>query len=257
MSASATNYIPKTANQKLYTDALNINTNTLVFALGPAGTGKTLFACKKAIEDLKDEKYKKIVITRPLVTVEEELGFLPGNINSKMDPWIRPIFDIFLENYSKKALDALIQSNKIEIVPLAYMRGRTFKDCFILADEMQNSSPNQFRMLLTRIGHGSRMVVNGDLNQSDRIEHNGLSTFMKQYQAFCEAGGEPTGIAVCKMSHADIERSPIVAKVLEIYAPTTTTTTSFLQLPRTPPKKNDDDAALMPIQNLPKNPTIW
>jgi phosphate starvation-inducible PhoH-like protein len=153
---------------------------------------------------------------RPVVTVEEELGFLPGNIKNKMDPWTRPIFDIFLEYYHQREIDAMIQSGVIEISPLAFMRGRTFKRCFILADEMQNSSPNQMVMLTTRIGYGSKMVVNGDLRQSDLTRQNGLEMFLQKIRHFSEIGKNHTGIAVCSMKYTDVERSPVVSMVLEI-----------------------------------------
>ena len=176
-------YTPKSENQKAFVRALENVDTPLVFVLGPAGTGKTLFACLTAIQGLRSGEFDRIVITRPLVTVEEELGFLPGNIKSKMDPWTRPIFDIFLEYYSQKDIDAMLNSGMIEIAPLAFMRGRTFKRCFILADEMQNSSPAQMLMAATRIGYGSKMVVNGDLNQSDRGVDNGLAVMVGKVRA--------------------------------------------------------------------------
>ena len=168
-SSQISSYVPKTENQKQYVSLLDNAENKVVVVLGPAGTGKTLFACLNAIKDLKAGVINRIVITRPVVPVEEEdIGFLPGNLRNKMDPWIRPIFDIFLEFYSQRDIDTMVKTGVIEIAPLAFMRGRTFKRCFILADEMQNSSPSQMLMLMTRIGEGSRMVVGGDLHQSDR-----------------------------------------------------------------------------------------
>jgi len=167
-------YVPKSMNQQKYVDYLNDKNNTLVVAIGSAGSGKTLFACIKAIELLKNKKIKKIIITRPVVSVEENIGFLPGNIESKMDPFMRPIFDIFSEMYSVKEIHDLISMGHIEISPLAYMRGRTFKNAFIIADEMQNSTPNQMFMLVTRLGSNSRLVVTGDLQQTDLNKTNGL-----------------------------------------------------------------------------------
>ena len=207
-------YSPRSANQKKYVDTLNNPNTTLVFGIGPAGTGKTLFACSSAIKDLKQGKIHKIVLTRPVVPVEEELGFLPGNIKHKMDPWTRPIFDIFLEYYSQKDIDAMIHGGVIEISPLAFMRGRTFKRCFIIADEMQNSSPNQMLMLTTRIGVGSKMVVTGDLNQSDRINDNGLKIFMEKIRKY---NGDKNGIEICELENHDIERSPVVSQILNIF----------------------------------------
>ena len=207
-------YSPRSANQKKYVDTLNNQNTTLVFGIGPAGTGKTLFACNAAIRDLKQGKIQKIVITRPVVPVEEELGFLPGNIKHKMDPWTRPIFDIFLEYYSQKDIDAMIHGSVIEISPLGFMRGRTFKKCFIIADEMQNSSPNQMLMLTTRIGLGSKMVITGDLNQSDRVNDNGLKIFMDKIRKY---NGDKNGIEICELENADIERSAVVSQILNIF----------------------------------------
>jgi phosphate starvation-inducible protein PhoH len=154
----APKYLPKTANQKIYCNCLSDINASIVLGVGPAGTGKTLFACTSAIQMLQRGDIHKIVLTRPVVAVEEELGFLPGNMVMKMDPWTRPIFDIFLEFYAQKDIDAMVQSGTIEISPLAYMRGRTFKRAFIIADEMQNSSPNQMLMLITRIGDGLSLI---------------------------------------------------------------------------------------------------
>jgi len=207
-------YSPRSANQKKYVDTLNNQNTTLVFGIGPAGTGKTLFACSAAIRDLKHGKIQKIVLTRPVVPVEEELGFLPGNIKHKMDPWTRPIFDIFLEYYSQKDIDAMVHGGVIEISPLGFMRGRTFKKCFIIADEMQNSSPNQMLMLTTRIGLGSKMVVTGDLNQSDRVNDNGLKIFMDKIRKY---NGDKNGIEICELENDDIERSAVVSQILNIF----------------------------------------
>jgi phosphate starvation-inducible PhoH-like protein len=206
-------YSPRSDNQKKYVDTLNNNT-TLIFAVGPAGTGKTLFACSAAIRELKQGKIQKIVITRPVVPVEEELGFLPGNIKHKMDPWTRPIFDVFLEYYSQKDIDVMVHGGVIEISPLGFMRGRTFKRCFIIADEMQNSSPNQMLMLTTRIGLGSKMVITGDLKQSDRVNDNGLKIFMEKIRNF---NGNKDGIEICELENADIERSAVVTQILNIF----------------------------------------
>lgn len=214
--ATTPTYIPKTENQKKFVEALNNVDNKLVVVLGPAGTGKTLFSCLRAIQDLKSGAVKKIVITRPAVTVEEEIGFLPGNLRHKMDPWMQPIFDVFMEFYSKHDIECMIQSGVIEISPLAFMRGRTFKGCFILADEMQNSSPNQMLMLLTRIGDGSRMIVGGDLNQSDRLGMaNGLAEFVLRFR---RSGKEVDGIKICQMGNGDVERSPLVSKILRLFS---------------------------------------
>ena len=171
-------YKPKTENQKKYTEL--IQEKSLVVALGPAGSGKTLLACVSAIEMLQKGEIKKIILTRPMITVEdEEVGFLPGDLNTKMNPWTKPMLDIFSEYYTMQDILGMIQSEKIEVCPLAFMRGRTFHDSFIIADEMQNSSPTQILMLSTRIGEKSKMVIMGDLHQSDsKMKTNGLSDFL-------------------------------------------------------------------------------
>jgi len=212
-------YRPRSANQKKYVEFLNNSTVPIVLGIGPAGCGKTLFACVTAISGLKSGIYDKIILTRPIVPVEEEeLGFLPGTLIKKMDPWTRPIFDIFLEFYSQRDLDAMLISGVIEISPLAYMRGRTFKRSIIIADEMQNSTPNQMLMLTTRIGDRSKMVITGDVRQSDRPgDKNGLLDFMKKIREQLKV--EPDfDVKLVEMENTDIERSPIVSKILELYA---------------------------------------
>ena len=209
-------YSPKGYNQQLYVDLLNKPSNKLLFAIGPAGTGKTMFACLKAAELLKSGEIKKVVVTRPIFTVDEELGFLPGNIAKKMDPWTRPLFDLFLEYYTKAELDNLINNNVIEISPLAYMRGSTFNQSFIIADEMQNSSPGQMKMLTTRIGANSRMVITGDLEQSDRKTDNGLQDILTKFNNY-KSNREGNLIKIIEMNNSDIERSEIVRKIIDIY----------------------------------------
>ena len=212
-------YFPKTQNQMNYVKYLNEETSKIIVATGPAGTGKTLFACLKAIDLLNKHEISKVVITRPVVTVEEELGFLPGNIVNKMDPWTRPIFDLFLEYYSKKELDGMVHENTIEISPLAFMRGRTFKSAFIIADEMQNSSPNQMKMLTTRIGSHSKMVITGDIQQSDLTTNNGLSELIQKIKTYNEhvPSSIEKMIQLITLDSSDIERSEVVKKIIEIY----------------------------------------
>ena len=213
-------YSPKSDNQQRYVDALNKPKVKMTVAVGPAGTGKTLFACLKAIELLKKGEIHKVIITRPLVTVEEELGFLPGNIVKKMDPWTRPIFDLFLEHYSKSELDNLINNDMIEISPIAFMRGRTFKHAFIIADEMQNSTPNQMKMLTTRIGVNSKLVITGDLQQSDRTEdNNGLSDIMNKISIYSKNHPETEDqiINTIRLDSYDVERSELVKEIITIY----------------------------------------
>jgi len=215
MKSLAPEYNPRGENQKLYVQYLNDPTIPVVLGCGPAGSGKTLFACYTAVKELKAGNIQKIIMTRPLVSVDkEDIGFLPGNLAHKMDPWTRPIFDILLEFFSQRDIDSMLNSGVVEISPLAYMRGRTFKKCFIIADEMQNSSPNQMLMMTTRIGNGTKMVITGDLKQTDRIDENGLLDFItriKRHENTCHE------IKYVEMTAEDIERSKIVSKILEMY----------------------------------------
>jgi phosphate starvation-inducible PhoH-like protein len=212
--AMAPLYSPRGVSQKKYVKLLSNNSVDVVVCLGPAGTGKTLFACATAVQELQAGNIQKIVLTRPVVPVEEDIGYLPGNMIAKMNPWTRPIFDILEEFYSVRDIDNMLNSGVIEISPLGFMRGRTFKRAFIIADEMQNSSPNQMLMLATRLGEKSRMVVTGDLKQSDRMESNGLLDLMRKIEAF---KGERDLIQMVSMGQGDVQRSEVVSKILEIY----------------------------------------
>ena len=204
---------PKNENQKTYNRALYSISKPMVFAIGPAGTGKTMLACYAAITGYNDKTYKKIVLTRPVVSVEEDIGYLPGTLEEKMDPWTRPIMDVFGEFYSQNDIQHMIKEKIIEICPLAYMRGRTFKNAFVIADEMQNSTPNQMKMLLTRIGDGCKMIITGDPNQHDRkYEDNGLKDIYTRLH-----GKQHKRIEYITFDFNDIERSPIVKDILEIY----------------------------------------
>ena len=214
-------YKPRTPNQEEYVKYLSDPSLPIVLGIGPAGSGKTLFACNQAVMALKKRTVDKIILTRPVVPVEEDIGFLPGSMINKMDPWTRPIFDILLEFYAQKDIDGMLHSGVLEISPLGFMRGRTFKDAFIIADEMQNSSPNQMLMLTTRIGERSKMVITGDLKQSDRGPDNGLADLMRKlekYNDFCLSKNESVpNIKMVKMQGSDIQRNPIVSTLLEIY----------------------------------------
>jgi len=213
-------YKPRSENQGLYVKYLCDTNIPIVIGVGPAGSGKTLFACNQAVLALKSGAVDKIILTRPVVPVEEDIGFLPGSLINKMDPWTRPIFDILLEFYQQKDIDGMLHSGALEISPLAYMRGRTFKKAFVIADEMQNASPNQMLMLTTRIGDGSKLVITGDLKQSDRGVDNGLADILrkiKSYSDFNIYNNDELGIRIVEMEGKDIQRSPIVAKLLEIY----------------------------------------
>lgn len=207
--------LPRNTRQEEYICNLQDYSKSLVFATGPAGTGKTMLAVLAAVQALKEGDVAKLIVTRPVVEVEgEKLGFLPGDIQKKMDPWTRPIFDVLQEHFSSRDIKTLIEEGVIEISPLAYMRGRTFKNALILADEMQNSTPNQMKMLLTRLGEGSRMFITGDIQQTDRrVGDNGLLDFKK----LLAKNGKSDSITWTEFAHADIERHPAVAEVLKIY----------------------------------------
>lgn len=259
-SSITTRYIPRTENQHTYISHLS-NTNTsIVFGIGPAGCGKTMFACVKAIEGLRSGLYEKIVLTRPIIPVEEEeLGYLPGSLVRKMDPWTRPIMDIFLEHYKKQELEKMVQSGVIEISPLAYMRGRTFKRCFIIADEMQNSSPSQMLMLTTRIGEDSKMVITGDLNQSDRCLENGLLDIIQKISIYRKKNHSDLGIEMVEMDKEDIQRSKVVSTILEIFnkddvSPKTVEKPKTIRRPKIPnfDVASNNDAALIPLATLPR-----
>jgi len=211
-------YKPRGPNQKKYVKYLKSRDVSLLVGVGPAGTGKTLFACYTAIEELKNGNVNKIVLTRPVVPVEEDIGYLPGTLVNKMNPWTRPIFDIFEEFYSPRDIDSMIHSGIIEISPLAFMRGRTFKNAFVIADEMQNSSPNQMFMLATRLGEDSRMVITGDLKQSDRCEDNGLLHLLKLINSY--KGTHMTDIRAVQLDIGDVERSKVVSNILSLYSDT-------------------------------------
>jgi phosphate starvation-inducible PhoH-like protein len=203
---------PKTIQQQNYLNYLTNPAYSVVVGMGPAGTGKTLLACHTAIQQLKENHVDRIVVTRPSVCVDEDIGFLPGTILKKMDPFTRPIFDIFTDYYSYSDINNFIQNNIIEISTLGFMRGRTFKNAFIIADEMQNSSPSQMKMLLTRIGDNSRLVITGDLEQSDLGEKNGLRDFYSRIE-----GKTFSNIQWVRFSNIDIQRSPIVSTIVELY----------------------------------------
>jgi phosphate starvation-inducible PhoH-like protein len=213
-SKSLWKYQPRTENQVKYVEYLTNPNVSIVGGFGPAGSGKTLFACHAAVGALKSGSVDKIIITRPLISVDDEqLGFLPGSIVHKMDPWTRPIFDILGEFYSANQIRVMLENGVIEISPLAYMRGRTFKRCFIIADEMQNSSPNQMLMMLTRIGEDSKLVITGDLKQSDRSGVNGLLDFIEKLHL----SGDDSLIQFIELGAVDIQRSPVVSRIINIY----------------------------------------
>ena len=207
--------IPKSLSQENYIDLLTDPQKLIIFATGPAGTGKTMLAVLAALRAFRSGACERIVITRPAVGVDDEQhGFLPGTLNEKMAPWTRPIFDIIGEYYKQTDIARMLDDNQIEISPLAYMRGRTFKNSWIIADEMQNATPSQMKMLLTRLGEGSKMVVTGDTRQADRKENdNGLLDFQRLVASYknCKY------VSGVEFDHRDIQRHPAVLEILKIY----------------------------------------
>jgi phosphate starvation-inducible PhoH-like protein len=205
---------PKNISQDEYINLLKNKNKKIVVATGPAGTGKTLFATEYGVRNFLLGNYEKLIFTRPSVSVDEELGFLPGTLEEKMAPWVRPIYDILYNFVSPREVVAMMEDKVIEIAPLGYMRGRTFKNCWIVADEMQNSTISQMKMLLTRLGENSRLVITGDLEQYDRInELNGLEDFLSKFK-----GKRSSSITSFQFSRDDIQREEVVKEILEIYS---------------------------------------
>ena len=204
---------PKNLNQENYLLKLQDEQKNIIFAVGPAGTGKTMIACQWAVKMLHEQQIEKIIITRPAVSVDEQHGFLPGDLNEKMAPWTRPLMDVFEEYFNAKEIENFIREGVIEISPLAYMRGRTFKNALVIADEMQNATPSQMKMLLTRLGQDSRMIITGDLNQADRPTTNGLLEFLKLYDNF----DNHRYVDLCRFTAKDVERHQAVKEILAIY----------------------------------------
>ena len=205
---------PKNVSQDEYINLLKNKNKKIVVATGPAGTGKTLFATEYGVRNFLLGNYEKLIFTRPSVSVDEELGFLPGTLEEKMAPWVRPIYDILYNFVSPREVVAMMEDKVIEIAPLGYMRGRTFKNCWIVADEMQNSTISQMKMLLTRLGENSRLVITGDLEQYDRInELNGLEDFLSKFK-----GKRSSSITSFQFTRDDIQREEVVREILEIYS---------------------------------------
>lgn len=207
--------VPRSLNQEKYVHLLLSEKYPIVYSVGPAGTGKTMLAVLAGIKAYKEGTVEKIILTRPAVGVEDEQhGFLPGDLNSKMEPWTKPLMDVITEYYSPKEVVRMLEEQIIEISPLAYMRGRTFKNAWIIADEMQNATPNQIKMLLTRLGDGSKIVVTGDTKQTDkRNAENGLLNLLELLQSH----GQTEYIAGMQFANKDIQRHPAVKEVLHIF----------------------------------------
>ena len=205
---------PKNDSQKNYFNLLKNKNKKILIATGPAGTGKTLFATETGIKNFLTNKYEKIIFTRPSVSVDEDLGYLPGTLEEKMAPWVRPIYDILYNFLSAKEISSLVEEKFIEIAPLGYMRGRTFKNSWIIADEMQNSTVSQMKMLLTRLGENSRVIITGDLDQHDRKDNtNGLEDFLNKFKK-----KRSSSISSVEFKNDDIQREQVVQEVLDIYS---------------------------------------
>ncbi len=208
--------IPKTLKQTLYLAQLKNISKPVSVVCGPAGSGKTLFACQVAAERLADKDIRKIIITRPSVAVDEDLGHLPGDINDKMSPWTRPMFDIFENYFSTYRIKQLVEDKTLEIVPLGFMRGRTFDHSYIIADEMQNSTINQMKMVLTRLGEESNMTITGDPEQCDIVprENSGLIDLLYRLEEYSE---QLDYINKIVLDSEDIQRHPAIKEILEVY----------------------------------------
>ena len=201
---------PKTANQKRYVEA--IDTHTITFGLGPAGTGKTYLAMAKAIQALQSKEVNRIILTRPAVEAGERLGFLPGTLQEKIDPYLRPLFDALHDMIDQESIPRLMQSGVIEIAPLAYMRGRTLNDAFVILDEAQNTSPEQMKMFLTRLGFGSKMVITGDVTQVDLPNYakSGLAVVQNVLSTVDD-------ISFMHLGSEDVVRNRLVGDIVEAY----------------------------------------
>lgn len=220
------NVIPKNNKQRKYVDILNTPKPYIVVATGSAGTGKTLFATHIGVQHLKNKIVDKIVITRPAVSVDENLGFLPGTLEKKMEPWTRPIFDILLYHFPRNKIDTMIRNHVIEICPLAYMRGRTFTNSWIICDEAQNMTINQMLMTLTRIGNNSKLIITGDPAQYDRgYNNNGLTDLIQRITynnvhngSYPEDADESNeNIQIINFDEDDVERHPVIPYILQLY----------------------------------------
>ncbi len=202
---------PKTANQKSYVDA--IDQNTITFGVGPAGTGKTYLAMAKAIQSLQAKEVNRIILTRPAVEAGERLGFLPGTLQDKIDPYLRPLFDALHDMIDQESIPRLMQSGIIEIAPLAYMRGRTLNDAFVILDEAQNTSAEQMKMFLTRLGFGSKMVITGDITQVDLP--NGTKSGLKVVREILK---DIDGICFMDLTAEDVVRNRLVGDIVNAYS---------------------------------------
>ena len=201
---------PRTPNQATYLD--NINAHDITFGIGPAGTGKTYLAVACAVDALQRSAVQRIVLTRPAVEAGERLGFLPGDLNQKIDPYLRPLYDALYDLMGFEAVQKAFERQAIEIAPLAFMRGRTLNNAFIILDEAQNTTPEQMKMFLTRIGFGAKAVVTGDVSQID-LPKSQLSGLIEAEQILRRV----EGIAITRLTSADVVRHPLVARIVDAY----------------------------------------
>ena len=201
---------PKTLGQKAYIDA--IRKNMIVFGIGPAGTGKTYLAMAMAIQAFKNEEVARIILTRPAIEAGEKLGFLPGDLQSKVDPYLRPLYDALYQIMGPESFQKNMEKGLIEVAPLAYMRGRTLDNAYIILDEAQNTTPAQMKMFLTRIGFGSKVIVTGDMTQKDLPSgaQSGLDVATRVL-------GKVEGIEFCTLTNKDVVRHPLVQKIVKAY----------------------------------------
>ena len=201
---------PKTLGQKAYIDA--IRKNMIVFGIGPAGTGKTYLAMAMAIQAFKNEEVARIILTRPAIEAGEKLGFLPGDLQSKVDPYLRPLYDALYQIMGPESFQKNMEKGLIEVAPLAYMRGRTLDNAYIILDEAQNTTPAQMKMFLTRIGFGSKVIVTGDLSQKDltKEQQSGLDVALKVLK-------NVEDISFCTLTSKDVVRHPLVQKIVNAY----------------------------------------
>ncbi|WP_370629983.1 PhoH family protein [Tessaracoccus sp. OS52] len=210
ISARGKTVRPKTLNQKRYVDA--IDAHTVVFGIGPAGTGKTYLAMAKAVQALQAKQVSRIILTRPAIEAGERLGFLPGTLSDKIDPYLRPLYDALHDMVEPDAVPKLLTSGTVEVAPLAYMRGRTLNDAFIILDEAQNTSSEQMKMFLTRLGFNSKVVVTGDVTQVDLP--GGIRSGLRQVQGILDGVED---IAFCTLTARDVVRHRLVGKIVAAY----------------------------------------
>ncbi len=211
LSRRGKNIRPKTVNQKRYVDA--IDSHTIVFGIGPAGTGKTYLAVAKAVQALQAKRVNRIILTRPAVEAGERLGFLPGTLNDKIDPYLRPLMDALHDMLDPESVPRLLQAGTIEVAPLAYMRGRTLNDAFVILDEAQNTTPEQMKMFLTRLGFGSKIVVTGDITQVDLP--NGSKSGLRVVRDILS---DIDDIEFAYLDSKDVVRHQLVGHIVEAYS---------------------------------------